>query len=117
MDLLDRIKRHENLHIVFWLVKDSCWMLEIKWLGALMIVPTLSIALWIIYITRNMTEVYLNIAVFFWIAANSFWMVIEFFYHDQGKYLASIPFALGFIFVAVFYFKAISKKRLEQTAL
>ena len=86
-------------------------MLDIKWLGALMILPTISIALWIIYITRKMTEVYLNIAVFFWIAANSYWMIIEFFNDDKGKYLAGIPFGLGFVFVGIFYFKAISAKK------
>lgn len=85
-------------------------MLDIKWLGALMILPTVAIALWIIYITRKMTEVYLNIAVFFWIAANSYWMVVEFFNDDKGKYFAAVPFSLGFVFVAIFYFKVISSK-------
>lgn len=85
-------------------------MLEFKWLGALMIVPTISIAIWIIYITRKMTEVYLNIAVFFWISANSFWMVMEFYNESRGKDYAGIPFALGFLFVGLYYIKALRQK-------
>ena len=37
MELKKRIKKHENLHIVFWLIKDSCWMLQLKWLGIVMV--------------------------------------------------------------------------------
>jgi hypothetical protein len=105
MDLVDRLKKHENLHIVFWLIKDSCWMLEIKWLGTIMIAPAMGMAVWITYITRKLPEVYLNMAVLFWITANSYWMIIEFFNDNVYKNLAGIPFALGFVFVGIFYFK------------
>ena len=35
---------------------------------------------------------------------------MEFFNHNQYKNYASIPFALGFVFVAIFYFKYEFKK-------
>jgi hypothetical protein len=114
MELFDKVRRHENLHIVFWLIKDSCWMLEIKWLGALMVGPALFMAGWIVYITRKSYEVYLNIAIFFWITANSFWMIIEFFFENQNKNLAAFPFALGFLFVAIFYCKYFKNKSVTQ---
>lgn len=44
MEFSERLRRQENLHIVFWLIKDSCWMLEIRWLGALMVGPALFMA-------------------------------------------------------------------------
>ena len=60
-------------------------MLEIKWLGALMVVPALAIAVWISYLTRGMREFYINLAIFFWILANSYWMISEFFFENKLK--------------------------------
>lgn len=110
MELWEKIKKYENLHIVFWLIKDSCWMLEFKWLGILMVIPTLSIAGIIVYITHKTVDVFLNLAILFWICANSFWMFIEFFTSGELKYWASIPFALGFIFVGIYYYKTLISK-------
>jgi len=112
MEAPDRLKKIDNLHIVFWLIKDSCWMLELRWLGAIVMVPTLYLALHIIFKTKDTLIFYLNIAIFFWILANSFWMMMEFFFNDHYRCYAAIPFALGFLFVGIFYYKSIftSKK-------
>jgi hypothetical protein len=110
MELAKRIKTHENLHIVFWLIKDSCWMLQLKWLGITMVIPTLVIAAIIVFVTRKTMDVYLNTAILFWICANSFWMYIEFFTNGEYKLLAAFPFALGFIFVGVYYYKTLMRK-------
>ena len=110
MELLNKIRRFENLHIVFWLIKDTCWMLEIKWLGAMMVLPTISVAAFIIYITRNSREIFVNLAILSWISANSYWMLIEFFNENQNKNYAGIPFAIGFIFIVIYYSLALFKK-------
>lgn len=110
MDLFERIKKYESLHIVFWLVKDSCWMLELKWLGIVMVVPTLTIAAVIVYFTRKITDVYLNLAILCWICANSYWMFIEFFTKGDHKLLATFPFGLGFLFIGIFYYKILANK-------
>ena len=110
MDLLLKIRKYESLHILLWLIKDTCWMLELKWLGAIMMVPTLILAFYIIYKTLGTIEFYINTAVFFWISANSFWMMMEFFNNSVYKDYAAIPFALGFLFVGVFYFKSFRGK-------
>jgi hypothetical protein len=110
MELWEKIKKYESMHIVFWLIKDSCWMLQFKWLGILMVIPTLTIAAYIVYITRNSVDMFINLAVFSWICANSFWMFIEFFTSGQLKLLASIPFGLGFIFVGIYYYKTLFSK-------
>ncbi|HWY35797.1 MAG TPA: hypothetical protein VNX68_14220, partial [Nitrosopumilaceae archaeon] len=104
---------YESLHIVFWLAKDSCWMLELKLAGVIMIIPTLSLALYIVYKTIHVRDFYLNMAVFFWILANSFWMVMEFFYNNQYKSFAAIPFSLGFVFVGLFYIMNHKKKEIN----
>ena len=75
-----------------------------------MVIPTLSIAGIIVYITRKTVDVFLNLAILFWISANSFWMFIEFFTTGELKYWASIPFALGFIFVGIYYYKTLISK-------
>ncbi len=104
----------ENLHIVFWLIKDLCWCIVYKPLGIAMIFPTLIIAGYIMWQNRKIeSELYHNLAVFFWIAANSFWMLSEFFAFDSliifenftGKELALIPFIIGLGILCFFYIK------------
>ena len=68
-----------------------------------MIFPTIFTAFFITYITRKTNEVYINIAICFWITANAFWMCCEFFGHAEYKLYAGIPFAFGFLVTAYFY--------------
>ena len=110
----ENIKRHENLHIVFWLIKDSCWMLDLRLLGVVMIIPTLAIALLIVFMTRKAVDLYINLAIFFWICANSLWMYLEFFTDGKYKLVAAFPFALGFIFTGIFYYKTFHFKRISS---
>ena len=110
MELLDKIRKYESMHIVFWLIKDTCWMLELKTLGAIMVIPTLFIAIYIVVKTMKTIDFYLNMAIFFWISANSFWMLMEFFNDNNLRYFASIPFVLGFAFVGTFYLKSYYQK-------
>ncbi|HET9744093.1 MAG TPA: hypothetical protein VFP97_00185 [Chitinophagaceae bacterium] len=107
-----RYRRLENLHIVFWLFKDISWCMLWKLLGIIMIVPTLSVAIYISYRTRRIkSELAHNLAVAFWISANSYWMISEFFGFDEvqifndyeGKHLAMIPFLIGIIILAWYY--------------
>jgi hypothetical protein len=78
-------------------------MMEWKWLGVAMILPTISLAVYLVVKTLGTRDIYLNIAIFFWISANSFWMIMEFFNDNHYKSLAAIPFGLGILFVALFY--------------
>jgi hypothetical protein len=109
-EIVAKLKKFENLHILLWLIKDSCWMLEIKWLGTIMIVPTLSVAVWIVYMTRQSHDVFINLAVLFWIIANSSWMLMEFFNYDSHKIWLGIPFFLGLASVSLYYLKQGLKK-------
>ena len=114
MHLLDRIKKYENIHIVFWLIKDTCWMLELKTAGAIVMIPTIYVAIYIAYKTRGTAELYINLAILFWIIANSYWMMIEFFNDNEYKNAAIVPFFLGFIFVVIFYVKVVFFKSRES---
>ena len=108
-----RYRKMENMQIIFWLIKDISWCMIWKPLGIAMIFPTLIIAIIIAWRTRELAaELAHNMAIIFWITANAYWMISEFLGFDQtplffgveGKYLATVPFAIGIIFLAYYYF-------------
>ena len=94
------------------LVKDLAWCMVWRPLGLLMVLPTLGIALVIAWRTRAYTsELAHNLAIVFWITANSYWMTSEFFGFDTvmvaphitGKHLALVPFLIGLAILAYYY--------------
>ena len=107
-----RLRKMENLHIVFWLFKDVAWCMIWRPLGIIIIIPTLIISILIAWRTRLIfSELCHNLAITLWISANSYWMVSEFFKFDSMplygvftyKYLAMIPFSIG-IFLLMYYY-------------
>ncbi|WP_221766247.1 hypothetical protein [Hymenobacter metallilatus] len=105
-------RRLENLHILFWLLKDIGWCMIWKPLGISMIFPTLTIALLITWRTRSIAaELAHNLAIVFWISANSYWMISEFLGFDAvrvwggitGKHLALLPFLSGLMILLYYY--------------
>jgi prepilin signal peptidase PulO-like enzyme (type II secretory pathway) len=111
-----RFRKIENLHIVFWLLKDLCWVMLWKTAGIIMIVPTIGAALLITWQTRHIkSELLHNIAVVLWITANAYWMLTEFFTNDDSlRYYAVIPFSVGIIVIAYYYIGVLfSKKQIQ----
>ena len=107
-----RYRRMENMHIIFWLLKDVSWCLIWKVLGIAMIFPTLVISLIIAWRTRQLkSELAHNLAITLWITANSYWMVSEFWGFDEApiwgpfeaRHLSLVPFALGTLVLAYYY--------------
>lgn len=107
-----RYRKMENMHIVFWLLKDISWCMTWKVLGIAMIFPTLIISIIIAWRTRQLkSELAHNLAITFWISANSLWMISEFFGFDtmsigkyfEGKHLALIPFIIGVLILGYYY--------------
>jgi hypothetical protein len=107
-----RFRKMENLHIVFWLLKDISWCMVWRPLGIAMIFPTLIIAIVIAWRNRQyMSEVCHNVAIVFWITANAYWMISEFLHFDTFalfgeytfKHLAIMPFATGILILAYYY--------------
>jgi hypothetical protein len=105
MELFLRIRKYENLHIVFWLIKDTCWMMEWKALGVTMIAPTFLLAVYLVVKTFRHRELFINAAILCWITANSYWMAVEFFFDNSHKELAAIPFAAGMLLVVIYYLR------------
>jgi hypothetical protein len=107
-----RFRKMENMHIIFWLLKDVSWCMIWKPLGIAMIIPTLLIAIVIAWRTRDIrSELAHNLAIVFWITANAYWMISEFLHFDtvsvwkqfEGKHLALIPFIIGIGILANYY--------------
>lgn len=107
-----RFRRMENMHIVFWLLKDISWCMIWRELGIAMFIPTLTVAIMIAWRTRSIrAELAHNLAIAFWITANGYWMISEFFGFDEmlvwreftGKHLALIPFFTGALILLYYY--------------
>ncbi|HRO43039.1 MAG TPA: hypothetical protein PL009_09405 [Flavipsychrobacter sp.] len=99
----------ENGHIFLWLIKDTCWALEYKVGGVLMIFPTIIVAFYILWKSWNVrSEVFHNGAVCIWIIANSAWMIGEFLLHDTRPVAATL-FALGLVLLIYYYLRFFKK--------
>lgn len=108
-----RFRKMENLHILFWLVKDISWCMIWRPLGITMVFPTLLVAIIITIRTRRyFSELCHNTAVVLWIIANSYWMISEFFVFDSKplgisdfsfRDLTVIPFSLGIVVLGYYY--------------
>lgn len=105
-------RRMENMHIVFWLLKDISWCMIWKELGIAMFIPTLTVAILIAWRTRRIkAELAHNLAIAFWITANGYWMISEFFGFDEaivwreftGKHMALVPFLTGALILLYYY--------------
>ena len=112
----ERFRRIENLHIVFWLVKDLSWAMLWKPLGMFMILPTIGAALMITWQTRNIkAELFHNLAVDCWICANAYWMIAEFYDKPESyRLFTAIPFAFGLFFIAAYYLVILPGERRKQ---
>ena len=102
--MFNSIRASENFHIVLWLLKDLCWVMDLKALGLFMILPTIAMAVYIAWRSRGeLGELLHCIAVVLWIMANSTWMIGEFFFADTTRPIAISFFAAGIATVLWYY--------------
>jgi hypothetical protein len=111
-----RFRVIENLHILFWLLKDICWAMLWKPVGVAMLVPTLTVAILITWQTRHLkAELFHNLAVTFWIIANGYWMIVEFMGKDEElRIYTAIPFGIGLFFIATYYLYVLPRQRRKE---
>lgn len=99
-----KISAVENLHILLWIGKDTAWVNEWRVLGVSMIGPTLAVAIYLTFKTRfNRADFIHNLAVCWWLCANSVWMIGEFFFDDHTRGFAMIFFGIGLLTLAIHY--------------
>lgn len=104
---MSKMKFYENIHILFWLIKDLSWVMIWKPLGIAMIIPTVGFAIWFCIKTFRDSEFLVHLATLFWIMANALWMLLEFFEHEQYKFIPAIIFAFGLICILYYSIKSI----------
>jgi hypothetical protein len=110
-----RFRRTENLHILFWLMKDICWAMLWKPLGVAMLVPTLLVAIIITWQTRHLiAELFHNLAISFWICANGYWMIVEFMDRDELRTYTAIPFGIGLFFIVTYYLVILPREKRKE---
>ncbi len=107
MPNLSKIRKFENLHVLFWLIKDLSWAMVWRPLGLFMIGPTVFIAIYLLKKNwDDKTERSHNAAVLAWILANSFWMSMEFLGKEELKIWCIVPFGFGLV-VLLFHYGAL----------
>lgn len=100
------LRKKENLHIVFWLVKDFSWLMGFKILGMSMALPTLLLAFWITWRSRTVaSDFYHALAVTCWICGNTIWMAGEFYCKDCTRMIAMPAFIAGLACLAFYYIR------------
>jgi hypothetical protein len=108
------IRRLENAHVAFWLLKDYSWCTSTKWLALSMIGPTLACAIYIAYLTRDHVEDCIhNVAICFWITANVVWMVGEFYFDDGTRTQARMAFWAGLLVLGGWHAVAAARRWLR----
>lgn len=88
-----------------------------KPLGIAMLIPTLTVAILITWQTRHLkSELFHNLAVAFWICANGYWMIIEFWgYDEELRIYTAIPFGIGLFFIASYYLIILPREKSKTT--
>lgn len=105
------IRKFENVHILLWLLKDLCWVMNYRSAGVVMIIPTVAMAVCITILSRHsVSELIHNLAVVCWICANATWMVGEFFYNDTTRPVAAVFFIAGLLIIGGYYCLLIYRK-------
>ncbi len=108
---MNKIRFYENVHILFWLVKDLSWVMLWKPLGLLMIIPTVTFAAWFCIKSFFHSEFFVYLATLFWILANALWMILEFYQKEEYKYISALLFGFGLI--AVSYYTIIKLRKIK----
>jgi hypothetical protein len=99
----------ENFHVLLWLIKDACWMLNFRIMGTVMVVPTLSFAFYFVLKSKHdFFQKISSLAVFSWILANAWWMLSE-FYFEPLKHWALLPFSMGISLMCYYVYGIFSK--------
>jgi len=74
-----------------------------------MIVPTILVAIFIAAKSFSKNIFRVNLAICFWISANGYWMLCEFYEHVELKQYAIYPFCAGLISASLFFIREFRK--------
>lgn len=110
------IRKKENLHIVFWLIKDFAWIMTYKEVGLSMAIPTILLSIWLTIKSKNLrADFYHNLAVTCWIIGNSIWMFGEFYCDDCTRNYARPAFIVGLAIITFYYVSDLWRRKVKPT--
>ena len=103
-----QLRRMENMHILFWLLKDISWCLNFKVLGVLMKYPSTYFS---VEKEHAYNELQKRTDLIVYNKDLKPWMICEFTGIDEtpiiggfdGRHLALIPFSIG-LFILLYYY-------------
>ena len=99
---MDKIRKIENLYVVCSILKSMCWMMGFKSIAVFMILPTLLMAFYVMFHSnKNIGFLTVNIAMICWIAANSAWMLHD-FYKMLPILVSQVLFAVGMVAMLIY---------------
>lgn len=102
----------DTVNSVSWFLLDASWMLEVKGLTYVMIIPTILSALILCYIEKRPNILLINLAILSWILMNITWMFSELYNIENFFFTAKIFFLLGLILIIA---AILSSKNLTET--
>ena len=102
--MIASLRANENMHVVLWLLKDLCWLMEYRVAGLVMVAPTVAMAVHIAWRSRkDQQDFFQALAVILWILANSTWMLGDFFFGGRGHGVAQALFLTGLGILGFYY--------------
>jgi hypothetical protein len=101
----------DTVNSVSWFLLDASWMLNIRELTYVMIIPTILSALILCYIEKRSNILLINLAILSWILMNISWMFSELYNLPSFFSAAKILFFSGLILIlaAIFTSKNITE--------
>ena len=108
----------EYLHFPLWIIKDAAWFaalhveaykVQFQYVSLAFALPTISITLYLIAVSRSKFLCLENTLIAFWLMANTFWMVSELFEYPVSLWAACF-FVLGILTVP-FYTRMLFRKK------
>jgi hypothetical protein len=89
----------DTVNSLTWFLMDASWMLQMKEISLLMIVPTILTGVILCYIEKRKNITFINIAILCWICMNVSWMFADI--HAVSTYLliAKSFFCAGLLFI------------------
>ncbi|MBL7714123.1 MAG: hypothetical protein JNL01_01570 [Bdellovibrionales bacterium] len=97
----------DTVNSLSWFLMDGFWMLGVPKLGYFFILPTIVTGFLLLLVEKRPAITLINVAIFFWILMNTFWMLSETLQNPTLLLVARISFGLGVsaILVAAFVSK------------
>lgn len=101
----------DTLNSLSWFAMDASWMLQVREISLLMIIPTILSGFLLCFMEKKKTLTLINVAILSWICMNVSWMFSDIFGSQIYLTLAKGFFATGlfFIMLAVYFSRNLSE--------